>query len=203
MKALSDRFQRAPLGIVFVVLFVLVVLIRLLLEAVMLEDGLSVGRAIATVVGSLLFSGVMTLIVARQRRRSGGADTMAEVTTSLKTRRLPLDADPATWIPALEWRRRQFRRSLWLMPVLVVVLMAMGVATIVFAPESPAGWIVLGVFLVLGVVSVLQARRTIPRIDDLLGQLRARDGAGAPAAADGASTLDATREAPTSPAADA
>ncbi|RIJ08135.1 hypothetical protein DZF97_11250, partial [Clavibacter nebraskensis] len=144
MKALSDRFQRAPLGIVFVVLFVLVVVIRLLLEAVMLEDGLSVGRAIATVVGSLLFSGVMTLIVARQRRRSGGADTMAEVTTSLKTRRLPLDADPATWIPALEWRRRQFRRSLWLMPVLVVVLMAMGVATIVFAPESPAGWIVLG-----------------------------------------------------------
>ena len=52
---------------------------------------------------------------------------MAEVTTSLKTRRLPLDADPATWIPALEWRRRQFRRSLWLMPVLVVVLVAMGV----------------------------------------------------------------------------
>ncbi|RII90147.1 hypothetical protein DZF95_12970 [Clavibacter michiganensis] len=190
MKALSDRFQRAPLGIVFLVLFLIVVVVRLLLEAVMLDDGLSLGRTIATVIGSLLFSGVLTLVVARQRRRSGGADTMAEVTTSLKTRRLPLDADPATWIPALEWRRRQFRRSLWLMPVLVVVLVAMGVATIVFVPESPAGWIVLGVFLVLGVVSVLQARRAIPRIDDLLRQLHERDGARGP--------VDA--EAPTRPA---
>ncbi|RIJ53809.1 hypothetical protein [Clavibacter phaseoli] len=180
MKALSDRFQRAPLGIVFLVLFLIVVVVRLLLEAVMLDDGLSLGRTIATVIGSLLFSGVLTLVVARQRRRSGGADTMAEVTTSLKSRRLPLDADPATWIPALEWRRRQFRRSLWLMPVLVVVLVAMGIATIVFVPESPAGWIVLGVFLVLGVVSVLQARRAIPRIDDLLRQLHERDGARGP-----------------------
>jgi peptidoglycan/LPS O-acetylase OafA/YrhL len=202
MKALSDRFQRAPLGIVFVVLFVLVVVIRLLLEAVMLEDGLSLGRAIATVIGSLLFSGVMTLVVARQRRRSGGADTMAEVTASLKTRRLPLDADPATWIAALEWRRRQFRRSMWLMPVLVVVLIAMGVAAVVLVPGSPAGWIIVVVFLALGVVSVEQARRTIPRIDDLLRQLRARDGAGAPDP-HGAQAGDATRQAPTSPAAGA
>lgn len=198
MKALSDRFQRAPLGIVFLVLFVLVVVIRLLLEAVMLEDGLSLGRAIATVIGSLLFSGVMTLVVARQRRRSGGADTMAEVTASLKTRRLPLDADPATWIPALEWRRRQFRRTMWLMPVLVLVLVAMGVAAVILG--SPAGWIIVVVFLALGVVSVEQARRTLPRIDDLLRQLRARDGAGVdqPVAQAG----DATRRAPTSPASD-
>jgi protein-S-isoprenylcysteine O-methyltransferase Ste14 len=199
MKALSDRFQRAPLGIVFLVLFVLVVVIRLLLEAVMLEDGLSLGRAIATVIGSLLFSGVMTLVVARQRRRSGGADTMAEVTASLKTRRLPLDADPATWIPALEWRRRQFRRTMWLMPVLVLVLVAMGVAAVILG--SPAGWIIVVVFLALGVVSVEQARRTLPRIDDLLRQLRARDGAGVDQPVSQAG--DATRQTPTSPAAGA
>jgi protein-S-isoprenylcysteine O-methyltransferase Ste14 len=199
MKALSDRFQRAPLGIVFLVLFVLVVVIRLLLEAVMLEDGLSLGRAIATVIGSLLFSGVMTLVVARQRRRSGGADTMAEVTASLKTRRLPLDADPATWIPALEWRRRQFRRTMWLMPVLVLVLVAMGVAAVILG--SPAGWIIVVVFLALGVVSVEQARRTLPRIDDLLRQLRARDGGGVDQPVSQAG--DATRQTPTSPAAGA
>ncbi|MFT2691399.1 hypothetical protein [Clavibacter zhangzhiyongii] len=177
MKALSDRFQRAPLGIVFPVLFVIVVVVRLLLEAVMLEDGLTLGRTIANVVGSLLIAGVLTFVVGRQRRGSGGADTMADVTTSLRTRTLPRDADPATWIPALEWRRRQFRRSLWLMPVLVVVLIAMGVAAVVLVPGSPAGWIIVGVFLVLGVVSVEQARRTIPRIDDLLRQLHERDGA--------------------------
>ncbi|MFT2693259.1 hypothetical protein [Clavibacter zhangzhiyongii] len=192
MKALSDRFQRAPLGIVFPVLFVIVVVVRLLLEAVMLEDGLTLGRTIANVIGSLLIAGVLTFVVGRQRRRSGGADTMADVTTSLKTRTLPRDADPATWIPALEWRRRQFRRSLWLMPVLVVVLIAMGVAAVVLVPGSPAGWIIVGVFLVLGVVSVEQARRTIPRIDDLLRQLRERDGARRP--------VDPAGSAPTRPA---
>ncbi|MBM7025711.1 hypothetical protein [Clavibacter zhangzhiyongii] len=192
MKALSDRFQRAPLGIVFPVLFVIVVAVRLLLEAVMLEDGLTLGRTIANVIGSLLIAGVLTFVVGRQRRRSGGADTMADVTTSLKTRTLPRDADPATWIPALEWRRRQFRRSLWLMPVLVVVLIAMGVAAVVLVPGSPAGWIIVGVFLVLGVVSVEQARRTIPRIDDLLRQLRERDGA--------RGTVDPAGSAPTRPA---
>ncbi|MFT2751130.1 hypothetical protein [Clavibacter sp. Sh2088] len=192
MKALSDRFQRAPLGIVFPVLFVIVVVIRLLLEALMREDGLTLGRTIANVIGSLLIAGVLTFVVGRQRRRSGGADTMADVTTSLKTRTLPLDADPATWIPALEWRRRQFRRSMWLMPVLVLVLVAMGVAAVVLVPDSPAGWIIVVVFLALGVVSFEQARRTLPRIDDLLRQLRARDGAGAPATA--------AHETPTHPA---
>jgi hypothetical protein len=192
MKALSDRFQRAPLGIVFPVLFVIVVVVRLLLEALMLEDGLTLGRTIANVIGSLLIAGVLTFVVGRQRRRSGGADTMADVTTSLKTRTLPRDADPAAWIPALEWRRRQFRRSLWLMPVLVVVLIAMGVAAVVLVPGSPAGWIIVGVFLVLGVVSVEQARRTIPRIDDLLRQLHERDGARRP--------VDPASSAPTRPA---
>ncbi|WP_247649937.1 hypothetical protein [Clavibacter capsici] len=182
MKALSDRFQRAPLGIVFLVLAVVVFVVRTLIGPLLLDDALSLGRTISTLVSSLLIAGVMTFVVARQRRRSGGADAMAEVTAALKTRRLPLDADPVVWIPALEWRRRQFRRSLWLMPVLVVVLVAMGVAAVALVPGSPAGWIIVGVFLVLGVVSVEQARRTIPRIDDLLGQLRARDGGRGPAA---------------------
>ncbi|WP_435092289.1 hypothetical protein [Clavibacter michiganensis] len=199
MKALSDRFQRAPLGIVFLVLAAVVIVVRILVESVLLEDGLTLGRTIANVIGSLIMSGVLTFVVARQRRRSGGADTMAEVTTSLKSQQLPRDADPAAWIPALEWRRRQFRRSLWLMPVLVVVLVAMGVAAAVLIPDSPAGWIIVVVFLVLGAVSVVQARRTIPRIDDLLRQLRERGGADARPGGH----ADATRHAPPSPAAGA
>ncbi|MBF4624538.1 hypothetical protein [Clavibacter sp. VKM Ac-2872] len=175
MKALSDRFQRAPLGIVFLVLALTVFLVRTLFGPLLLDDALSPGRTVATLVSSLLIAGVMTFVVARQRRRSGGAHTMAEVTTAVRTRQLPRDADPAAWIPALEWRRRQFRRSMWLMPVLVAVLVAMGGAAIVLAPGSSAGWIIVVVFLALGTVSVIQARRTIPRIDDLLSQLRERD----------------------------
>ncbi|RIJ10236.1 hypothetical protein DZF93_15870, partial [Clavibacter michiganensis subsp. insidiosus] len=177
MKALSDRFQRAPLGIVFLVLAATVFVVRTLIGPLLLDDALSPGRMISTLVSSLSIAGVMTFVIARQRRRSGGADTMAEVTTSLTSRQLPPDADPAAWIPALEWRRRQFRRSMWLMPVLVAVLVAMGVAAVVVSPDSPAGWIIVVAFLVLGAVSIVQARRALPRIDDLLGQLRARDGA--------------------------
>jgi hypothetical protein len=188
MKRLSDRFQRAPLGIVFLVLAGLVVVVRLLVEALLLDDGLSLGRTVATLIGSLLFAGVMTLVVARQRRRSGGTDTMADVTTAVKERRLPIHADPAVWIPALEWRRRQFQRSLWLTPVLAVVAVASGVAAVVLIPDSIAGWIVVVVFVGLTVASVVQVRRTLPRIDDLLRQLRARtdahgQGAGAAPAA--------------------
>jgi len=193
MKALSDRFQRAPLGIVFLVLAVITVVVRIVMEAVLLEDGLSLGRTIANVISSLVLSGVLTLVVARQRRRSGGADTMADVTAAVKARRLPLDADPAVWIPALEWRRRVLRRSLWLMPVLVVVLIAMGIAAAALIPDSPVGWIIAIVFLALGVASVMQTRRTIPRIDDLLRQLRERDGARA-------SATDSTTAAWTHPA---
>ncbi|AJW79223.1 hypothetical protein [Clavibacter michiganensis] len=190
MKALSDRFQRAPLGIVFLVLAATVFVVRTLIGPLLLDDALSPGRMISTLVSSLSIAGVMTFVIARQRRRSGGADTMAEVTTSLTSRQLPPDADPAAWIPALEWRRRQFRRSMWLMPVLVAVLVAMGVAAVVVSPDSPAGWIIVVAFLVLGAVSIVQARRALPRIDDLLGQLRARDGASG-AAADAAPTRHA------------
>jgi peptidoglycan/LPS O-acetylase OafA/YrhL len=192
MKRLSDRFQRAPLGTVFLVLAVLVFVVRILVEALLLDDGLSLGRAVATLVTSLLFAAVMTFVVARQRRRSGGTDTMADVTTAVKERQLPPHADPGVWIPALEWRRRQFQRSLWLTPVLAVIAVAMGVAAVVLIPDSIAGWIVVVAFVGLTVASVVQVRRTLPRIDDLLRQLRARtdaDGRGA----------DAAQAAPTSP----
>ncbi|RII85045.1 hypothetical protein DZF92_15820, partial [Clavibacter michiganensis subsp. insidiosus] len=83
MKALSDRFQRAPLGIVFLVLAATVFVVRTLIGPLLLDDALSPGRMISTLVSSLSIAGVMTFVIARQRRRSGGADTMAEVTTSL------------------------------------------------------------------------------------------------------------------------
>ncbi|OUE21927.1 hypothetical protein BFL34_00398 [Clavibacter michiganensis] len=199
MKALSDRFQRASLGIVFLVLAATVFVVRTLIGPLLLDDALSPGRMISTLVSSLFIAGVMTFVIARQRRRSGGADTMAEVTTSLKSRQLPPDADPAAWIPALEWRRRQSRRSMWLMPVLVAVLVAMGVAAVVLSPGSPAGWIIVVVFLALGIVTVVQARRALPRIDDLLRQLRERDGADVRPGGH----ADAARQAPPSPAAGA
>ncbi|MBT1635878.1 hypothetical protein KK107_08965 [Clavibacter michiganensis] len=192
MKALSDRFQRAPLGVVFLVLSVIAIVVRLAVEAVLLDDGLSVGRAIASVIGSLVLSGVLTLVVARQRRRSGGADTLADVTTAVKARRLPLDADPAVWIPALEWRRRVLRRSLWLTPVMGAVVIAMGVATIVLAPGTITGWILVVAVLALGIGAVVQVRSTLPRIDDLLRQLRERDGARGPVAPADAAPSPAT-----------
>ena len=190
MKGLQERLERASLGIVFLFLTVAYFVLRTIIDLVITGDGLSVAGVIGRLIGSVIFGGVMVAIVAFQRRRNGGASSSADITAAIKTGQVPLAADPAVWIPALEWRRGQFRRSLWLTPVVFAVFAAMGVALLVLDPASPVGWFVIVAFVGLGIGVVVQARRTLPRIEGMLGQLRERDGARGP--------VDA--EAPTRPA---
>jgi uncharacterized membrane protein YfcA len=85
----------------------------------------------------------------------------------------------AVWISALEWRRRQFARSRWLVPVLFGLFALMGVLAFDLDSTSPLGWVVVAAILAIGTVSIVHARRALPRIDELLVQLRARAAAGA------------------------
>ncbi|CAQ01426.1 hypothetical protein ACR8AL_04700 [Clavibacter sepedonicus] len=190
MKGLQERFERASLGGVFLVVTAFYFVLRTGIDLVITGDGLSVAGIIGRFIGSLLFGGVMVAVIAWQRRRGGGASTSADVTAAIRSGQAPLAADPGVWIPALEWRRGQFRRSLWLTPLLFLVFIAMGVALLVLEPGSPIGWLVIVVFVGLGIGVLVQARRAIPRIDGLLHQLRERDGARG-AAADAAPTRPA------------
>jgi drug/metabolite transporter (DMT)-like permease len=186
VKGLQGRFERASLGAVYGLTSLLYFVIRFAIDAIMGRDVLDPVQLVLSVVGAALFGGVMVFFIARQRRRSGGASISADVSDALKARRLPADADPAVWIPALEWRRAQFARSRWLVPILFGLFALMGVLAFVLDPTSPLGWIVVAAFLFVGTVSIVQARRTLPRIDELLGQLRARDGARPPLSGDSA-----------------
>jgi hypothetical protein len=177
VKGLQERFERASLGAVFLIITASYFVLRTIIDLVITGDGLSVIGIIGRLIGSLLFGGVMVALVAFQRRRSGGASTSADITAAIRSGRAPLSAEPAVWIPALEWRRGQFRRSIWLTPVVFPVFIAMGVALLVLDPGSPVGWFVIVVFIGLGIGVFLQARRTLPRIEALLGQMHERAGA--------------------------
>lgn len=183
MKGLQERLERASLGTVFVVLTVVYFVLRTIIDLVITGDGLSVVGMIGRLIGSVIFGGVMVAVIAFQRRRGGGTSTSADITAAIKTGQVPLAADPAVWIPALEWRRGQFRRSLWLTPFVFAVFAAMGVLLLVLDPASPVGWFVIVAFIGLGIGVFLQARRTLPRIEGMLGQIHAREGAGGAAAA--------------------
>jgi hypothetical protein len=128
VKGLQERFERASVGAVFLIITASYFVLRTIIDLVITGDGLSVIGIIGRLIGSLLFGGVMVALVAFQRRRSGGASTSADITAAIRSGRAPLSAEPAVWIPALEWRRGQFRRSIWLTPVVFLVFIAMGIA---------------------------------------------------------------------------
>jgi len=177
VKGLQERFERASLGGVFLIVTASYFVLRTVIDLAVTGDGLSVAGIIGSFVGSLVFGGLMVAVIAWQRRRSGGATASADITAAIRTGQAPLAAEPSVWIPALQWRRGQFRRSLWLTPLVFLVFIAMGVALLVLEPGGLVGWFVIAVFVGLGTVVVAQARRTLPRIDGLLRQMRERDGA--------------------------
>jgi hypothetical protein len=175
VRGLQERIERASLSSVFLIVTAVYFVVRTVIDLLITGDGLSVIGVVLRLVGSLLFGGAMVAVVAWQRRRNGGASTSADITAAIRTGTAPLAADPAVWIPALEWRRGQFRRSVWLTPLVLLVFVAMGIALVVLDPGSPVGWFAIVVLVGLGIGVVLQARRALPRIEALLQQVRERD----------------------------
>jgi hypothetical protein len=169
------RLETAPLGVMFLLMTALFFVIRTAVDAFSREDLLDPLLTGLRLVSSMLFGVLMVVILGRQRRRSGGASTDADIRQAVKTGRLPADADPAVWVPALEWRRTQLRRSVW-SGIALAVFLVLGVVIVLVDPAAPTGWVVVVVFLVVGAISIVQIRRAIPHVDDLLRQLRGRDG---------------------------
>ncbi|MFS4505876.1 hypothetical protein ACMA46_06520 [Clavibacter sp. Sh2141] len=169
------RLETAPLGVMFLLSTAIFFVMRTVFDAFAREDLLDPLLTGIRLVTAMLFGALMAFVLGRQRRRSGGTSTNAEIQRAMTTGRLPADADPAVWMPALEWRRAQLRRSVWaLIPLAAFVLL--GIVIVLTDPATPTGWLVLVVFLAVGAFSIAQTRRAVPRVDDLLRQLRAGDG---------------------------
>ncbi len=115
-----------------------------------------------------------------RRGRYGGPQRLFDVSTAVRTGRLPLDADRLTWAPLLERKKRSYRR----LQVIIAVECAVGAGLLSWAavnPENPrALWLAAGAFVVVGIVGVAWARRYVARIEQMqrgLGLLGDPEGA--------------------------
>jgi hypothetical protein len=175
VTALRDRLQRAPLPLLFLVLAAVFFVVQTLTYLVISGPDTSTASLVGRLIGSVVVGAMLTAITAHQRARSGGTATSAEITAAVRTGRVPLAADPAVWIPAVEWRHHELRRSLWLTPVTFLVFVVLGAGIVTQEPGSVVGWALIAMSVVLATAAVVQARRMLRRLDHLLAQLLERD----------------------------
>lgn len=124
---------------------------------------------IASLIGAVTFGVLMTAWIARERRRSGGADAFAHLERAVSTGQLPPGADAEEWRPRLERQERSYRRLRVLAPVVFVLFAAASVWLAV--SQTPLYWIFVAVFLGLGVHSLVTSARRLRRIETMLDRL--------------------------------
>ncbi len=172
MKNLRSHLQSASLGVLFgyfaLTWFVLTYAFAVLLGSARVSLTETIGRA----VGALVFGGVMTLVAARQRRRSGGVENLVAINAAVRTGTVPEDAEPSIWVPALDERRRQNVRSTWLSPVIFGVFTVLGVVLALSEPQDAVLWGLTAFMAFAAVFCAFAAARQVRKIDALLAQLR-------------------------------
>jgi len=172
VRNFRSRLQAAPLGVMFAWFagsyFVLTYAIALLDSSARL----TLFDALIRLVGASFFGGVMTALVAWQRRRSGGAGTLVQINKAIKTGIVPEDAEPAIWVPALETRRRQNERARWLNPAIFGLFTILGIWLITQEPTDVVLWALIAFFIAIAIFSVIQVPKTVKKIDVILAQLR-------------------------------
>ncbi|BDZ49591.1 hypothetical protein GCM10025867_18320 [Frondihabitans sucicola] len=176
MKAFRAYLQGAPLGVLFAWFTGFYFLGT---YGFALLDGtskLNLVSALIRVVGAGIFGGIMTALVARQRRRDGGRRTSVQITTALKTGAVPEDAEPSIWLPALEARRKQNERAHWVNPIVFGLFTLLGIWLITQDPTGFIPWIVTAFFIAVAILSLVQARRAVTKIEALIVQMHGRPG---------------------------
>jgi len=108
-----------PLGVFFPAIFVVWTGVRLGLAAGG-GDRITTALVAFEVIGGLIFTGIMTALLAWRRRRSGGKSVYTAMNTAVRTGRLQEDAEPSLWAPERERRRRSFSRARVANPIVCV-----------------------------------------------------------------------------------
>jgi hypothetical protein len=171
-----DRFQKMPLWGTGVTVFVVAFAARMgfALAFPARHQDLT-EQAISALVYAVFLAVILTVGLARRRRRAGGTAALAAMQRALKTGDTPQDADPRTWTPQFTQWERQLRRARWFGPVFFGVLATLGVF-LAFAGDglgtlSP---LLAALFVAVGVWSVVQAHHRLPRVRRVLDTLRQR-----------------------------
>ncbi|WIB67237.1 hypothetical protein DEI93_14965 [Curtobacterium sp. MCBD17_035] len=172
-----ERFRNLPIWALAVVMFVVLVVVRGGIDLVDPPRHTDwPAQLIGDAVYAVLLTALLSVRVSIARRRAGGTSALSAMRRSLNTGQVPDDADPSTWTPMLERWERQQRRSAWLAPVLCAVLALVSVWLLTqFA--DPIGIALVVLWVALGIWSVVQTRRVLPRIRRMLDTLRARGSA--------------------------
>ncbi|MFT2748008.1 hypothetical protein ACMT9U_00320 [Clavibacter sp. Sh2036] len=98
-----------------------------------------------------------------------------DVWKAVSTGRLPDDADPAAWRPAVEWYASEFGRANASPAKLIGALAIFPIGGLLAFPHASFGWILLAVAVWLGIVILLKHRRVPRRLDALFAQLAERE----------------------------
>lgn len=133
---------------------------------------LSWASVVAAVIGGVLFGVIMALIVARQRRRSGGSSMAQIVKNAVKQGQLPQGASAGEWKPLLERRRWQAKLLRWVGPLEFGLFLLLAVYLIVADNSRVVFWVVtIMFFLALAVWYPINSSRQLRRIEQLQQQL--------------------------------
>jgi hypothetical protein len=120
-------------------------------------------------IGGLFFGVLMTGFTAWQRRRNGGAEGGLDMAKSLKTGRLPPDADPGVWAGRLDRQERTHRRVRLIAPIEFGAFTVL--AVVLALTQGVIWWAFAGVFALFAVGGVVAGNRNLRRIDVLRDEL--------------------------------
>lgn len=173
-----ERIRSLPLAVLLPIVFVVVGGVYFVLGLV---DGAGHINLIVRAAGSVFYAAVMTaflgFVIARRRRKAGGARAVSAMQRTIRTGDVPDDVDTATWTAELERYRVRYRRNRWSVPVMfgVFVLLCVYLAVSV----SAVWWLFLAFFIAVSAYSLWETRRALRNLDralDELGRRPARSG---------------------------
>jgi hypothetical protein len=130
---------------------------------------------VGALVGGLSFGFVMMASVRWMQKRNGGPTTAAAIEKAVRTRAVPMEADPVAWLPLVERKRRSESRLTWLGPVEFGLFTVLGVYLVMTDPGVWIWWICLLLFAVAAIALPLWSLRRRPKIDWLIRELQRKD----------------------------
>lgn len=167
-KPLLETLRELPLPALFLLMAGLWIVLQLIVHS----GGITVVTVVSTTVGGLLFSAVMTSLVAAARRRLGGPQRVTAFAAALRTGRAPAGADTSRWRQELDRLDRTRPRRTALLICISLLPIALGVWALTDADARPLGLLLL--LLLTGLdaavlLSVPGQRRRVQRLRQHLG----------------------------------
>lgn len=133
--------------------------------------------AVTIAAEGIVYAALMTLFAARVRRRRDDVELVDAQRRAIRERRLPVDADPDTWLPALSRGLVGDRGRRWGTVGFAAALVGLSVLCFVFGHQW--WWFLFAAYFVVGgILFSLEVWRTSRATELLVDELLLRSGGG-------------------------